>query len=332
MQMKPIWTFVMGIVIGTCMPAMSKPYEEFYSRAEEDKWVSFVEAHPGNDYAIYRMREDVTNGMTMINFAAGRNYYRLLDVMEQSGGAIRRYEIPENNASPLTLAMLFEADEAVDMLLKTRPEWANRFDPVMGSSPIYVAMTKTNIAGVELLLDHGADVDSVDGMTGQTLLQNAALRSPEMYELVRRHGGRQNQGQYLFRWKPEIREALVNKYSTMACSAYPDRMVFASGATVYYPGTETVTNALGQEWAKYLPLPQSAADVLRQELSAVGLRGSGTILINCHAGSQKGLARWVEPCLTDLNLAAIYVSEEDRSLSPGNPDSYVPSIQGASPE
>ena len=260
MQMKPIWTLVTGIVIGTCMPAMSKPYEEFHSQAEEDKWVSFVEAHPGNDYAIYRMREDVTNGMTMMNFAAGRNYHRLLEIMEQSGGAIRRYEIPENSASPLTLAMLFEADEAVDMLLKARPEWANRFDPVLGSTPIYVAMTKTNIAGVELLLDHGADVDSVDGMTGQTLLQNAAMRSPGMYELVRRRGGRQNQGPYFFRWKPEIRAAIIDKYSAMACSVYPDLMVFASGVRVEFPGAETVTNALGEVRDKYSPLPQTTVD------------------------------------------------------------------------
>lgn len=330
--MKPIWTFVMGIVIGTCLSAVSKPYEEFHSQAEEDKWVSFVEAHPGNDYAIYRMREDVTNGMTMMNFAAGRNYHRLLDVIEQSGGAIRRYEIPENSASPLMLAMLFEADEAVDMLLKARPEWANRFDPVLGSTPIYVAMTKTNIAGVELLLDHGADVDSVDGLTGQTLLQNAALRSPGMYELVRRRGGRQNQEPYLFRWKPEIRAAIIDKYLSMACSVYSDYMVFASGIRVEFPGAEQVTNALGEVRDKYSPLPQTTVNVLRQELSAAGREGKGTLVMKCHADSYKSLARWVEPHLAELNLAAIYEAEEGRALSPRIPDSYVPSIQQASVE
>lgn len=327
--MKFSKSFIMAIVTGLSIVAISKPYEEFHSDEEENKWVSFVGVHPEIDFASYRMREDVTNGMHLINFAAGRNYYRLLEVMEQKGGAIRRFVIPDNTASPLVLALMFEADDAVDVLLKIRPEWANRFDPFLGSAPIYVPMEKTDVPGVKRLLDHGADADSEDGLTGQTLLQNAALRSLEMYELVRRHGGRQNQDRYLFRWKPDIREALLKKYVATACSIFPDRIVFSSGVNVSFPGAETVTNAIGKGQVKLLPLPPVAENILKQELNSAGVKGSGTLIMNCHADFFPTLAQWIEPRLEDLNLVAIYVPEDVRTSLPNMPGSFVPTIQKA---
>jgi hypothetical protein len=330
--MKKMIMLTMTLGIAAYMTALAKPYEEFHSEAEESRWVAFVEAHPEMDFASYRMREDVTNGMQLISFAAGRNYDRLLTVMEQRGGAIRRHVVQDNTASPLALALMFEADEAVEVLLKIRPEWANRFDPFLGSVPVYVPMAKTDVPGVKRLLDHGADADSVDGLTGQSLLQNAALRSLEMYELVRRQGGRQNQSRHLFQWKPEIRAALIEKNMPLASSVYPDKIVFASGVGVDYPRVETATNAFGQERVLLSPLPQEAVVVLKHELGVVGLKGSGTLIMKCYGDSYNGLARWIEPLLSELNLAAIYVHEYGRPSSPKTPGSYVPTIQKASPE
>lgn len=327
--MKKIKLFIIVVVAGFCMAAISKPYEEFHSDEEESKWVSFVGVHPEIDFASYRMREDVTNGIHLINFAAGRNYYRLLEVMEQKGGAIRRFVIPDNTASPLVLALMFEANDAVDVLLKIRPEWANRFDPFLGSTPIYVSMSKNDVPGVKRLLEHGADADSEDGLTGQTLLQNAALKSLEMYELVRRHGGRQNQSQYLFHWKPELRDALLKKYVATACFIYPDRIVFASGVNVSFPEAESITNAIGKAQMNLLPLQPVAENILKQELSSAGVKGSGTLIMNCHVNSFPALAQWIEPRLDELNLVAIYVTEDVQTSFPNMPSSFVPTIQNS---
>ena len=322
----------MGLLLAGVAQAQKLSDEAIHGDAEEHKWVSFVEAHPEIDFATFRvMTNSPTRGIEMVTYAASRNYLELLGVLEEKGGAVSRFQVGPTEFSPVRIAMACDADEVLPFLLRERPDWIAQAPDGM-DPPVVIALNISQTNQLTILLDAGADINS-RGQDGRTLLQFAAFRSVELFDLIRRRGGKSAVLSQNFMWGKEVIQGLINKYSDCALHLYDDRIQLANGDSIpFFQAKPPWLAESAAERVRPDTADEQATTQLVLELKKAGAKNNGTLFFIVHPNSDNLNYLHLEPILERLNLAALYVPDEGFEWGTLR-QWYVPSIgseEGAS--
>lgn len=307
------------------------------SSQEEAEVIERVKAHAHIDYADYRVGfrwEAATPpaGWSFVCRAAYENYTNLLVVLEQQDQVVSRYVVPPNEKSPLAVAYDGEAYDAIEYLARMRPEWMNP-KPAEGMPVIIQAVTGNQLDLTARLLDWGADVNS-RGINVDTLMDVAGRRSLQMYELIRRRGGRasdENKG--ISRFKPEVRAQLVEKLTpNMLCMA-SNQLIWTNRRQIHLPPRQEPAGNSGYPFPAWRDLSGDESYELEKLLEEAGEAGGGTILLKYTEPLDRlFLQSAVIPILDRLNLVGLWIPPDGEPLPLVMRHDYFPLLPPVQPE
>lgn len=305
--------------------------------AEEAKLIEQVKAHPEIDFAICQVTLEGTlstnGGLRLVYKAAHEDYTNLLMVVEQQDRAVSRYETPEGELTPMDMAFAGKAFGAVELFARLRPDWLNP-PPSRGSSQVATFVWKNNVELTRKLLDWGANVDS-RGVNAETLMEIAADSSLEMYELIRNRGGKCSfENKALSKWKPEVRNQVIEKYRPHLCHLISNRLELADSEWVTLPPKEPVSSpAGGPAFPSWRDLTSDERYQLEKAFQKVGEQCGGTVLLAYHDAHDHFFIRSsIIPILEGLNLVGIFIPPEGGELPFHLKNDFFPTLPPLKPE
>ena len=307
------------------------------SKAEEDRLIAFVKAHPEVDFASYHLpvTADIQkegHGSTLVACAARFNFTNLLGVLERENKAISRYQFQRASDSPLFEAYACQSTDALVELAKMRPDWL--LNPPNGASIVFDMVAMGDKATLQRILDLGADVNAIDPLDGRTLLDRVS-RDSDWFDLVRTHGGRRillAHGVDAIKSPvpAKYRERKIQQYFNEAVQVYSNRMVFHNGSSVALPGFDMADGWLGSiQMAKWREMSGAEEHALEQELKPLGEQCGGVVIFRCYGGGVYHLRPHIEPILNRLNLIGIYLAQDGTGSPYVRPRDFCPFIAPA---
>ena len=307
------------------------------SPEEEGKLIEQVRAHPELDYALCQVTREgalSTNaGLRLVYTAAYEDYTNLLNVVEQQDRAVSRYETPEGEQTPMDLAFAGKAYGAVELFARLRPDWLNP-PPFRGTAPITSFVWRNDVEMTRKLLDWGANVNS-RGVSANTLMEMAGRKSMEMFMLIRSQGGKCSfENKALSKWKPEIREQIIEKHRPFICHLVSNRLELADGEWVALPPKELLTSPVGgAAFPDWRELTSDERHQLEVAFQKAGAQCGGTVLLAYHDNHDPFFIQSsLVPILEGLNLVVIYIPPEGRKLPFHLQNDFFPLLPPLKPE
>lgn len=309
----------------------ASPMRARASKAEEDRLVAFVNAHPEIDYTTYRMDESVIDreefhGQSLLICALASNYTNLIDLLEQKQQVVSRYEYKlGTNHNLLFRALAWQAYDAMGQIVRIRPDLMN--ETVVGDPFIFSVPSTGNQSALVQLLDTGLDVNEYRDTHGQTLL-DAVSRDSDWFELVRRYGGRRSTQKNAL--PQAFRERKLRECASRAATISLDRIIFPGGRSVELPGYDMIENLTPSIMsAKWRELSGADEHALEKELRTLGEGCGGLVIFRCGEGGVYHLRPHIEPILNRLNLAGIYLMQIGTSSPFVRQSDFCPYIAAA---
>lgn len=188
-----------------------------------------ISAQPSSAWESVRIisADGSRTGLNVVCYAAARNFVCAMGVLS-TNGHLAAYQVETDGVSPLAFAVASDATQCVELLVSSRPDWANLPTGAGGEPLLFDAVHKGSAALVQLLLPDVTNINH-ESSAGMTVLDSVPNENWSIFCLLRGAGAVYGGGRpddYIG-WE---RQFIVDEHQGKALVCHSNRLEVELGA------------------------------------------------------------------------------------------------------